>query len=96
MVNGTNGIALGLGSSATQNLAEIDQTLDLLWRNDVPTSKVNLGLAFYGRGYKLKNPRCFQPGCEFDYAGDKGKYTYTEGSEKREHQCLLLYAAWLP
>jgi chitinase len=64
---------------AHTNITEVDQALDLLWRNGFPPSKVNLGLAFYGRSYKLSDPRCSIPGCDFKHAGDKGKCTDTEG-----------------
>ena len=37
------------------NLTEIDQALDLLWRNDVPPDKVALGLGFYGRSFTLED-----------------------------------------
>ncbi|KAL4867386.1 glycoside hydrolase superfamily [Aspergillus spectabilis] len=47
------------------NLTEIAQGLDLLWRNNVDPSKVNLGLAFYGRSFKLDDPSCDVPGCPF-------------------------------
>lgn len=33
---------------AHTNLTEITDALDLLWRNDVPANKVNMGLGFYG------------------------------------------------
>lgn len=33
---------------AHTNLTEISEALDLLWRNDVPANKVNMGLGFYG------------------------------------------------
>ncbi|CAD0097720.1 unnamed protein product, partial [Aureobasidium mustum] len=34
---------------AHTNLTEIKQSMDLLWRNDIDPSMVNLGLGFYGR-----------------------------------------------
>lgn len=33
---------------AHTNLTEITDALDLLWRNNVPANKVNMGLGFYG------------------------------------------------
>lgn len=30
------------------NLTEIDESLKLLWRNGIDSSKVNMGLGFYG------------------------------------------------
>jgi len=34
---------------AHTNLTEIEAALDLLWRNSIPASQVNLGIGFYGR-----------------------------------------------
>lgn len=34
---------------AHTNLTEIEDALNLLWRNAVPANQVNLGLGFYGR-----------------------------------------------
>ncbi|KAI9370921.1 hypothetical protein BJX61DRAFT_548662 [Aspergillus egyptiacus] len=62
------------------NLTEINQALDLLWRNDVPAGKVNLGLAFYSRTFELKDKECDTPGCEFKRGGRKGACTDTTGS----------------
>ncbi|KAI0203375.1 glycoside hydrolase [Astrocystis sublimbata] len=50
---------------AHTNLTEIDQALDLLWRNNIDSSKVVLGLGFYGRSFTLKDPSCSKPGCPF-------------------------------
>lgn len=50
---------------AHTNLTEIKQALDLFWRNDVPPSKMNLGLGFYGRSFQLADPSCWRPGCMF-------------------------------
>lgn len=43
------------------NMTEINQALDLLWRNDVPAKKVNMGLAFYARTFELKDKKCKKP-----------------------------------
>ncbi|KAJ5598379.1 hypothetical protein N7537_008463 [Penicillium hordei] len=61
------------------NMTEIDQALDLLWRNDVPAKKVNMGLAFYARTFELKDKKCHKPGCTFKHGGKKGACTDTEG-----------------
>ncbi|KAH8895448.1 glycoside hydrolase [Thozetella sp. PMI_491] len=55
------------------NLTVIKQALDLLWRNNVPANQVNLGLGFYGRTYKLSDPSCDRPGCDFDDPGTAGQ-----------------------
>ncbi|KAJ5326544.1 hypothetical protein MYU51_014673 [Penicillium brevicompactum] len=61
------------------NMTEINQALDLLWRNDVPAKKVNMGLAFYARTFELKDKKCKKPGCAFKHGGKKGACTDTEG-----------------
>ncbi|GJC84621.1 putative chitinase 10 [Colletotrichum liriopes] len=64
---------------AHTNLTEIKHGLDLLWRNGVPANKVNLGLAFYGRTYKLEDPNCDTPGCGFADPGTAGQCSGTPG-----------------
>ncbi|KAA8895207.1 hypothetical protein FN846DRAFT_348546 [Sphaerosporella brunnea] len=64
---------------AHTNLTEIDAALDLLWRNGVPSKKVNLGIGFYGRSFELKDSSCFTPGCQFKGPGLAGKCTKTSG-----------------
>ncbi|GIK01365.1 hypothetical protein Aspvir_005399 [Aspergillus viridinutans] len=56
------------------NVTEIDMGLDLLWRARVPPSKVVMGMAFYGRSFRLKDPACNQPNgqCEFVYENGMG------------------------
>ncbi|KAJ8110045.1 hypothetical protein OPT61_g7002 [Boeremia exigua] len=61
------------------NLTEIDLALDLLWRNDVSPSKIVLGTGFYGRSFRLEDPKCWTPGCKFSGPGEKGECTDTEG-----------------
>lgn len=65
---------------AHTNLTEITAALDLLWRNDVPASKVNLGLGFYGRSYTLSDPSCSLPGCPFSAPGTAGACTQNNGT----------------
>lgn len=40
---------IGAVALAHTNLTEIQQTLGLLWRNNINPAKVNLGIGFYGR-----------------------------------------------
>lgn len=62
------------------NLTEIDQTMDLLWRNGIEPDKVNLGLGFYGRSFTLSDPACSSPGCGFRSGGNPGKCTNSAGT----------------
>ena len=64
---------------AHTNLTEIAAALQLLWRNYVPASKINLGLGFYGRSYTLTDPSCTAPGCPFTSGGIAGPCTGTSG-----------------
>ena len=64
---------------AHTNLTEIDQALDLLWRNNIDPLKATLGLGFYGRSFTLADPSCTAPGCKFLYGGNPGPCTATSG-----------------
>ncbi|KAA8896314.1 chitinase [Sphaerosporella brunnea] len=65
---------------AHTNLTEIDQALDLLWRNNIDPAKVTLGLGFYGRSFTLANPSCNTPGCPFTAGGNPGNCTQSAGT----------------
>ncbi len=65
---------------AHTNLTEIDQTMDLMWRNNIDPSKVVLGLGFYGRSFTLSDPSCTGPGCGFSAGGDPGPCTASAGT----------------
>ncbi|KAL4812489.1 bacteriodes thetaiotaomicron symbiotic chitinase [Aspergillus spinulosporus] len=62
------------------NLTEIKQSMDLLWRNNVPPEKVVLGLGFYGRSFQLKSRACSSPGCQFAGAAKAGDCTNNAGT----------------
>lgn len=51
--------------NSNSNCLEITSSLDLLWRNDIPSKKVLLGLGFYARSFELDDPGCTTPGCPF-------------------------------
>lgn len=40
---------IGQVALAHTNLTEIEQSLELLWRNNIDPTRVNMGLGFYGR-----------------------------------------------
>jgi chitinase len=65
---------------AHTNLTEINDALDLFWRNDVPADKLNLGLGFYGRTFQLSDPGCSAPGCLFKGGASPGPCTKNSGT----------------
>ncbi|KAJ9217970.1 CAZyme family GH18 [Paecilomyces variotii] len=75
---------------AHTNLTEITEALDLFWRNDIDPSKINLGLAFYGRTFELSTPLCATAGCEWKGPAPKGDCTGTAGIlSYREIQAIV-------
>ncbi|KAK9418096.1 putative chitinase [Seiridium unicorne] len=64
---------------AHTNLTEIETALDLLWRNNITSSKVNMGLAFHGRSVTLASSSCSEPGCSYLSAGDAGECSAQAG-----------------
>lgn len=64
---------------AHTNLTEIDDAMDLLWRENIDSSKVVLGLGFYGRAFTLADPSCNTPGCAFSGGANPGNCTQTSG-----------------
>ncbi|MCJ1248162.1 hypothetical protein MMC30_005379 [Trapelia coarctata] len=50
-----------------------------LWFDNIDPSKVNLGLAYYGRGYTVTEPTCAFPGCSFNGASNPGPCTNLSG-----------------
>ncbi|KAJ5958894.1 glycoside hydrolase family 18 protein [Penicillium vulpinum] len=65
---------------AHTNLTEIDQTMDLFWRNSITPSKINLGLGFYGRSFTLSDPSCTKAGCPFSSGGNPGNCSASSGT----------------
>jgi chitinase len=61
------------------NLTEIEEGLDLLWRNSVDPSKVTLGIGWYGRSFTLADSGCTTPGCIFSEGANAGPCTGTPG-----------------
>lgn len=47
------------------DITEIDKNLKPLWFDGVNPSKINFGIAYYGRTYKLSDPSCDKMGCRF-------------------------------
>ncbi|KXJ84884.1 glycoside hydrolase superfamily, partial [Microdochium bolleyi] len=66
--------------NAHTNMTEINEYLDLFWRNNISPSKLTLGLAFYSRTFTVADRSCTTPGCRFDSGGNPGPCTRdTEG-----------------
>ena len=70
---------IGPYAYAHTNLTEIQTALDLLWRNGVDSTQVNLGIGFYGRSFQLEDPSCVTPGCLQKGPGNSGPCTGIEG-----------------
>ncbi|RMY97491.1 hypothetical protein D0864_04757 [Hortaea werneckii] len=64
---------------AHSNLTEIDQGLDLLWRNGIDPQRVVLGLGFYGSAFTLESSDCSKPGCRFSGSAEEGRCTEQPG-----------------
>lgn len=62
------------------NLTEIQLSVDLLWRVQIPPEKVVLGLGFYGRAFQLADTGCSKPGCQFAGAAAPGPCTNSAGT----------------
>lgn len=58
--------------NAHTNLTEIQDAMDLLWRNNIDSKKVVMGTGFYGRAFTATSTSCLEPGCTFESAGNKG------------------------
>ncbi|KAH8894667.1 glycoside hydrolase [Thozetella sp. PMI_491] len=71
---------IGAFVNAHTNLTEIDQSLKLMWRNNIDPSKVVMGLGFYGRSFALSDPSCTAPGCPFSGAAPAGPCTGSPGT----------------
>ncbi|ORY68394.1 glycoside hydrolase superfamily [Pseudomassariella vexata] len=64
---------------AHTNLTEINDGLDLLWRNKIDPARVNMGLGFCGRTFTMEDPDCMAVNCPFKELGHAGGCTNTTG-----------------
>ena len=71
---------IGAVVNAHTNLTEIDMTMSLLWRNNIPPAKVVMGFGFYGRSFTLTDPSCASAGCPFSAGGSPGPCTASAGT----------------
>ncbi|KAJ5094625.1 CAZyme family GH18, partial [Penicillium angulare] len=70
---------IGNVAGAHTNLTEIQEAMNLLWRNNVDPSKIVMGIGFYGRSFTLEDSSCTEPGCPFTGGGQPGSCTDTSG-----------------
>ncbi|KAI4262989.1 MAG: hypothetical protein L6R42_001847 [Xanthoria sp. 1 TBL-2021] len=61
------------------DIREIDNNTLPLWFDKLDPAKVNLGLAYYGRGYTVTDRSCAYPGCPFSGPNKAGPCTGFEG-----------------
>lgn len=61
------------------NMTEIQDALDLLWRNNISPSKVTFGMAFYARSFTLESESCKTFRCRVVSGGNAGKCSKTTG-----------------
>ncbi|KAL1593099.1 hypothetical protein SLS59_009424 [Nothophoma quercina] len=61
------------------DLKEIDTALELFWSDNVTPAKINLGLANYGRGYLLADPKCTKYDCVWTGPSKAGECTELAG-----------------
>lgn len=57
------------------NIPEITNWTFPLWYDSVNPAKINMGLAYYGRGYSLADPNCNNVGCAWSARSRPGPYT---------------------
>ncbi|CAE6458092.1 unnamed protein product [Rhizoctonia solani] len=70
---------LGSYINSHSNLMEIDISMNLFWRNNVPASKISMGLGFYGRSFQLANSGCTTHDCQFTGPAKAGACTGAAG-----------------
>ncbi|KAF2123714.1 glycoside hydrolase family 18 protein, partial [Dothidotthia symphoricarpi CBS 119687] len=82
--------ALGSIVRPQTDITEIYQNFKPLWFDGVDPAKMNMGLAYYGRTYKLVDASCGKMGCSFDGPGAAGSCTASEGVlSNREIQQMI-------
>ncbi|EDN91274.1 hypothetical protein SS1G_00677 [Sclerotinia sclerotiorum 1980 UF-70] len=83
--------SLGAYIRPQTSLLDINSVLSPLWFAGVDPSKLNLGLAAYGRGYTLSNPGCHEQGCAYTGPSIPGPCTTQMGIlSMREIEVLVL------
>ena len=62
------------------NITEIEQSLNMFFKNGVPPGKLAMGTGAYGRAFTLSDTNCFQPGCQFIGPGKEGPCSQAAGT----------------
>lgn len=60
-------------------ITDIDSCMLPLWYDGVPPFKINLGIAYYGRGFTLSDERCRDIGCPYTSGSKPGPCTGSSG-----------------
>lgn len=61
------------------SILDISSTMVPLWFDGVDPSKINLGIAYYGRGFTLTGSSCQSPGCSYSGPSHPGTCTGSAG-----------------
>ncbi|KUJ19692.1 glycoside hydrolase [Mollisia scopiformis] len=88
---------LGADVRSQSSINDISSDLLPLWFDNVPPSKVNLGIAYYGRGYTLQDPSCTDVSCPYTGASNPGTCTDSAGVlSLREIEVLIQQQGLVP
>ena len=61
------------------SILDIDNAMQPLWFDGVDPSKINMGIAYYGRGYTLSNTSCTDIGCPYSNVSKAANCTGSPG-----------------
>jgi len=64
---------------AQTSIIDIESSTLPLWYDGVPPSKINLGIAYYGRGFTLSDKKCRDIGCPYVGGSKPGPCTSSTG-----------------
>ncbi|KAG4034414.1 hypothetical protein MFRU_003g03790 [Monilinia fructicola] len=95
-----NNPALGAFVRPQTSIPDITSAISPLWFAGIDPSKLNLGLAAYGRGYTLSNPACHEINCPYSAPSLPGPCSTAPGIlSMREIEVLIqreaLRATWV-
>ena len=61
------------------SIIDINSTMQPLWFDSINPAKINLGIAYYGRGFTLLNESCTEIGCPYTGPNAPGPCTNSTG-----------------